>query len=336
MQSPTRSAAHRQRTLPARLSLPTSRHVRALSPLLLPIAKLVCTPHPLSRCCLFAMASSARDDFADSDAEHPDTHTRDTTFSSIERQSSSPSKRRRPSNQTPPPQVKRLKQESPSPIAPPVSISPQLWQHIFTFLPPESLAPVLRVNKLFFDLLTNPTLAPNDDQEPGRVSLRSPEAIWTISRKTYHPEWPEPLAGLPELTFWQLILRSTCQFCQRKLRAIYDTGSPWESGPGHDGISVVWQFGIRTCGPCLMERVQSVWSPVIAAHSTLSDGACLRNRLCCSPTTRRCCPLSPSHLSPPRTTPSPSRQCDQGSGFHPAWSLPNTTSHLISNKPRND
>jgi hypothetical protein len=116
----------------------------------------------------------------------------------------------------------------------------EIWRHIFSFLSPISLANLLHVNKQFRSYL---------EQSLG--------SIWSTSRKTVFPGMPRPLEAMSELDMWKLVRSSSCQFCGRNsLVASSRHPSPWESGPGPDGIRTFWIFGIRSCANCLVSRAQ--------------------------------------------------------------------------------
>ncbi|OAX80779.1 hypothetical protein ACJ72_04881 [Emergomyces africanus] len=129
----------------------------------------------------------------------------------------------------------------------------EIWQHIFTFLPPASLGRVLCANKTFRSLLT-----PSDaeasifPQTSGLLKYLNPNSIWSVSRRAFHPGMPRPLSCLTELEMWKLIYGSNCQFCGKTSSCSPPADSaPWEAGPGPDGVRIIWPFGIRSCGECI-------------------------------------------------------------------------------------
>lgn len=135
----------------------------------------------------------------------------------------------------------------------------ELWQHIFTFLPPESLGCLLRVNHAFRFLLTA------DDKEilsrsanEGVLKYQSPNSIWSISRKYFHPGMPRPLFNLNELEMWQLARGTVCQFCGKSGSLASSTDpSPSDKNQPAD-IRIVWPFGVRSCGECLEQKTEKV------------------------------------------------------------------------------
>jgi hypothetical protein len=134
----------------------------------------------------------------------------------------------------------------------------EIWHHIFTFTPPRALGRLLQVNKVFRAYLDpsssdNPPVLPSLSRS---VALfREPEAIWQASRRLFRPGMLSPLQGLSDLDMWQLAGNTACQFCDRKDQlssSIY--ADQWHSGPGQTGVSPIWPFAIRSCGPCLQQR----------------------------------------------------------------------------------
>ena len=128
----------------------------------------------------------------------------------------------------------------------------EIWHHIFTFCSPRVLGQVLRVNKSFhsyigFSSNTSILAQPKSSLKP----LQADE-IWRASRKRFLPGAPGPLSKCSELDMWRLACGSLCQFCNRKHEV--DQRIPkdqWHPGPGEKGVSPIWYFGIRACGPCL-------------------------------------------------------------------------------------
>ncbi len=138
----------------------------------------------------------------------------------------------------------------------------EIWQHIFTFVPPVSLGRLLRVNKALNTALTGgSSQSPVADvQCSGVLKQEEAEAIWLASRKRFCPGLPRPLRGLKELDMWQLIRGRKCQFCQKidSSRRPSNATDPWEAGPGENGVRVIWACAVRCCGPCLQEHCEKV------------------------------------------------------------------------------
>lgn len=191
-----------------------------------------------------------------------DTHGHSSTKQE-QKANASPYKRK-PSNasQTSPKRQRRTRSVS---VASP-RLTPELWQYIFTFIPPRQLARIQRVCKQFqLCLNVEPTAS---ESTKGHARPLHPDALWAAARLLHHPTWPQPLSPMPDLQFWTLVLGRTCQFCKRLPESITDPDDPWASGPGLDGVRIVWQFGIRTCGSCLRERVQTEVSLLLTEQST--------------------------------------------------------------------
>ncbi|MCJ1403945.1 hypothetical protein MMC11_007168 [Xylographa trunciseda] len=135
------------------------------------------------------------------------------------------------------------------------SLSQQIWQRVFCFVPPVFLGRLLRVNRSFHSLLSPDTsrMSHHLTQDTGSAVFQSAEAIWAASRRRFCPGLPKPLRGLHELQMWRLLRGSDCQLCGEKSNLLTPsiTSNPWESGPGSTGVRVVWPFGIRCCGKCL-------------------------------------------------------------------------------------
>lgn len=144
------------------------------------------------------------------------------------------------------------------------SLPEPVWQHVFTFLPPLSLARIIRVNKAFRGLLTENAALSGTSISAGALNLRNSEEIWAVSRQRHYPSLPRPLASLSELDSWKLLGGRSCQFCGKVPKATSVTHSHWKSGPGEKGIRIVWSFGIRSCGRCLFERVQKVTLKILS------------------------------------------------------------------------
>ncbi|KAI9782079.1 MAG: hypothetical protein M1839_005425 [Geoglossum umbratile] len=148
---------------------------------------------------------------------------------------------------------------------------PELWHYVFTFIPPGGLARLLRVNQAFNKFLAPPandttqiqtTLAQN-------MVLRVLEAdsIWSASRKLFHPDLPRPPLGMSELDMWKLLCGRACQFCGKSSPPVanYSAENQFEPGPGENGVKIIWQFGVRSCGACLQERSEKEISVLMSS-----------------------------------------------------------------------
>ncbi len=138
----------------------------------------------------------------------------------------------------------------------------EIWQHVFTFVPPVSLGRLLRVNQVFRACLTESPkeYSASRSQRQAVLKLEEADAIWSASRKLFCPGLPRPLRAFKELDMWRLIRGRNCQFCGKVDRsmALSNSTDPWEAGPGKDGVRVIWAFGVRCCGPCLQEKSEKV------------------------------------------------------------------------------
>lgn len=138
-----------------------------------------------------------------------------------------------------------------------------IWQHIFCFVPPVSLGRLLRVSHAFNALLTPGTSLEPYLQTPSGEDLGSldAEAIWASSRKRFCPGLPRPLRWLQELSMWRLLRGNDCQICgqRRTLLTSNSAAIPWQSGPGENGVRIIWPFGVRCCGNCLRIHSEKVY-----------------------------------------------------------------------------
>jgi hypothetical protein len=134
----------------------------------------------------------------------------------------------------------------------------EIWHQIFSFAVPRALGCSLQVNKVFRAYLdpsssASPTNLPSLSMSVAQT--RTLEAIWQASRRLYYPGMPAPLKGLTELEMWRLACTSTCQFCNRKNQPSSSISiDQWHSGPGEKGVSTIWPFAVRACGPCLQQN----------------------------------------------------------------------------------
>ncbi|KAI9740536.1 MAG: hypothetical protein M1834_005117 [Cirrosporium novae-zelandiae] len=154
-----------------------------------------------------------------------------------------------------------LMQTTPHPL--PVNRSElpmEIWQFIFTFVPPVFLGRLLRVNRAFNKCLSLrlDEQSNHSSHSSGALKLRDSESIWKASRSLWCPGMPKPLSHLKEIDIWRLVCGRSCQFCGKTgLPPVPSVSiSPWTAGPGESDVRVIWPFSVRSCGPCLMERAQ--------------------------------------------------------------------------------
>ncbi|KAJ4272341.1 hypothetical protein NW762_001054 [Fusarium torreyae] len=181
-------------------------------------------------------------------------------------QSNAPSKKRRQSIDSTdlqqPKKVRLQEADSPSPqslVTDRAKQAPaEIWQYIFTFVPPRDLGRLLAVNKLFHAFLS-PFIAdvsPSHSVVPSSLPPLKPEAIWQASRRLFWPRMPAPLKGRSEVQMWRLICSVSCQFCgsksQKKSQSLNNEG--WRSGPGLNDVCPIFPFCVFTCGSCLRKK----------------------------------------------------------------------------------
>jgi len=146
-----------------------------------------------------------------------------------------------------------------SPTSPkPLMLPPEVWQHVFAFVPPVSLGRLLSVNRTFNRLLDpSKDLPLASDPPKGRLSLRDQNHLWAASRKLFFPNFPRPMASLSELSLWKLLRSRACQYCGKKSsgNTPHFPSAPWSAGPGPENVRVVWPFGVRACSSCLCREM---------------------------------------------------------------------------------
>ena len=136
-------------------------------------------------------------------------------------------------------------------------LPPAVWQHVFSFCSLADLGRLIHVNRPFHSYLTDVSNVSLSEPEYGCVHVVKPEALWASARNAYNSNAPKPLPGLTELHMWQLVWSKRCQFCN-KLDSSVPGERIWQQGPGEAGVRTIWPFGLRTCGPCLMQHCLTV------------------------------------------------------------------------------
>lgn len=144
-------------------------------------------------------------------------------------------------------------------------VPPEVWHNIFSLCPPKTLGKLLFVNRIFNVYLDPSSAIPCERPETlsyGALSVSKPNAIWQASRRRFWPGMPSPLQDKTELCMWQLSSGSSCQHCGKKPGAPQrkEALDPWHSGPGQDGVAIIWAFATRSCGTCLLSRSIKVGS----------------------------------------------------------------------------
>ena len=137
-----------------------------------------------------------------------------------------------------------------------------VWQQVLCFVPPVFLGRLLRVSRNFRLLLEPQSQEEHrfHDLYTGHRGFLSPESIWQASRKKFAPGLPKPLIDQQELQMWRLIRGNRCQDCGLVKDLVCSSSSAdlWHCGPGQDGMRVIWIFGLRVCGPCLLSNCEQV------------------------------------------------------------------------------
>jgi hypothetical protein len=145
----------------------------------------------------------------------------------------------------------------------PARLPPSVWQHIFSFCSLADLGRLMQVNRPFRSYLTDVSNVSLSKPEHGCLPLLKSEALWASARNAHNSNTPKPLPGLTEQQMWQLVWSKRCQFCNKL--STYTSGEKiWQQGPGDAGVRTIWPFAIRACGPCLMQRCQTVsWKHIL-------------------------------------------------------------------------
>jgi len=155
---------------------------------------------------------------------------------------------------------------SPPPDLPPCAgLPPAVWQHIFLSCPLPTLGRLLQVNRSFHSYLSDVRNLSPSKPDSGLLRLLKSESIWASARNAHPTKPPKPLPGFTELQMWQLVWSKKCQFCDR--HSVFTPGEKiWQKGPGATGVRTIWPFAVRSCGPCLLQRCQTV-SASFVEHS---------------------------------------------------------------------
>ncbi|KAF2831480.1 hypothetical protein CC86DRAFT_463362 [Ophiobolus disseminans] len=147
-------------------------------------------------------------------------------------------------------------------------LPPAAWQHVFLSCSLADLGRLMQVNRSFFSYLTDVHNVPVSKPAPGCLRLLKSEFLWASARNALSPRPPKPLPGFTELQMWQLAWSKRCQFCT-KIIPFTPGEKIWQRGPGAAGVRTIWPFGIRACGPCLMQQCQTETSLLFSAASAL-------------------------------------------------------------------
>lgn len=135
----------------------------------------------------------------------------------------------------------------------------EVWHSILSACPPKTLGNLLRVNKLLNSYLDPASGAVLKEPlpPPAKSVLKpmEPNAIWRGARRRFWPTMPAPLSGKTELDMWRLCCSTACQFCgKQNARQASPPLDSFRVGPGGNGVACIWEFRIRCCGSCLLDR----------------------------------------------------------------------------------
>jgi hypothetical protein len=79
----------------------------------------------------------------------------------------------------------------------------------------------------------------------------------------FSPDMPPPLRSMTELESWRLLCSTRCQACNKpdgRTEQEQLSSDIWHPGPGMNGVTAVWPFALRACGPCILNRTVKVCS----------------------------------------------------------------------------
>ncbi|KAL7927448.1 hypothetical protein ACQKWADRAFT_276752 [Trichoderma austrokoningii] len=133
----------------------------------------------------------------------------------------------------------------------------EVWQHIFSFLPPHTLGMLLRVSKLFNKYLDPASpfmISAPEFRVPSALPALLPDAVWRASRYLFWPRMPAPLSGRSELDMWRFACSRSCQICGQADETNFACNTlPWQRGPGNSTVSPIFVFFVKCCGKCLVQ-----------------------------------------------------------------------------------
>lgn len=157
---------------------------------------------------------------------------------------------------------------TPTHLPPCAGLPPAVWQHIFLSCPLAALGRLLQVNRSFHSYLSDVRNVSPAKPDSGFLRLLKSESIWASARNAHPTKPPKPLPGFSELKMWQLVWSKKCQFCDRP--SVFTPGEKiWQKGPSLTGVRTIWPFAVRACGPCLLDRCQTVSSLTVKARRRL-------------------------------------------------------------------
>lgn len=125
----------------------------------------------------------------------------------------------------------------------PLTMTPRIWQRIFSFLPPHDLGKLLRVNRTFWRCLMISASEADHGIGPDHEDIGPASAVWTSSRHIHFPGAPESLYDCTELEMWRFVFDHRCSQCGTLRNATDEPSTP---------PRIVWTWAKRLCQGCLM------------------------------------------------------------------------------------
>lgn len=136
----------------------------------------------------------------------------------------------------------------------------EVWQRVFTFCHPRTLASCMLISKPFRFCLTE---VRDEASAAARVpskglKMMPSDEVWRASRYLYHSSMPRKNLCQTELATWRLLRGNKCQFCGYTTLGKTPDRRGNEAGPGKDQVGIVWPFAVRCCGQCINSKTQPV------------------------------------------------------------------------------
>ncbi|KAH8732917.1 hypothetical protein GQ44DRAFT_734839 [Phaeosphaeriaceae sp. PMI808] len=148
-------------------------------------------------------------------------------------------------------------------------LPPAVWQRVFLSCSLADLGRLMQVNRSFLSYLTDVHNVFVSVPDSGCLALLKSESVWASARNALSPKPPKRFPGFTELQMWKLAWSKRCQFCDKQPNSFVPGDRAWQKGPGSTGVRVIWAFGIRACGTCLMNQCQTETSLLFSEASAL-------------------------------------------------------------------